>query len=256
MPAFVRDGVRLVYREVGEGDVPVILHTGGAGAGSMWERGGYLERLNGMRIVLYDHRGRGASDRPNTVAAHRMQEYVDDVIALADELGCRGYAMVGYSWGAAVGLRAAARDPRLVCLVALGHASDPPDARPSAWAYTIDPKGAGMAALVEVVESSEGLTLPPWLLDEFMQTDAEQFALMSAANEGAPDPWDMLERITVPCVLIAGTEEDPLETQDQMAERMPHGTSVRLPGAGHVGAFLRVDDVTAAALPALRAATG
>jgi pimeloyl-ACP methyl ester carboxylesterase len=255
MPAFVRDGVRLAYREVGEGDVPVVLHTGGAGSGSMWERGGYVPRLRGFRLVLYDHRGRGDSDRPRTLAAHRIEQYVDDVVALADALGSPRYAMVGYSWGAAVGLRLAAQDPRLVCLVALGHPFDPPQSDPASSAYPVDPID-GMAALVDIVEVEEQLTLPDWLRDEFMSTDAEQFALTLEANAGRPDPWALLGRIASPCVLIAGTEEDPDRTQDEMAARILDGHSVHLAGVGHVGAFLRPDEVVAAALPALHRATG
>jgi pimeloyl-ACP methyl ester carboxylesterase len=252
---FVRDGVRLVYREVGEGDVPVVLHTGGAGSGSMWERGGYVSRLAGFRLVLYDHRGRGGSDRPRTLVAHSMEQYVEDVVALADALDAPRYALVGYSWGAAVGLRVAAQDPRLACLVALGHAFDPPGTEPSPWAYHVDPAD-GMTELVGTVEADEQLTLPDWLRDEFMSTDAEQFALTLEANAGRPDPWDMLDRIAARCVLVAGTEEDPHGTQDEMAGRIPHGRSVHLAGAGHVGAFLRPDEVVTAALPALREATG
>jgi pimeloyl-ACP methyl ester carboxylesterase len=254
MPVFVRDGVRLAYREVGEGDVPVVLHTGGAGSGSMWQRGGYVSRLAGFRLVLYDHRGRGASDRPRTLAAHGMEQYIEDVVALADVLNAPRYALVGYSWGAAVGLRVAAQDSRLACLVAVGHVFDPPGSEPSPLAYRVDPVD-GMTELVASVEADEQLALPEWLRDEFLNTDAEQFALTLEANAGRPDPWDMLDRIAARCVLVAGTEEDPDGTQDEMAARTAHGHSVHLEGAGHVGAFLRVDEVVAAALPALRETT-
>lgn len=253
MPAFQRDGVRLVYGDLGEGDTPVVLHTGGAGAGSMWGLGGYAERLPGLRLVLYDHRGRGASDRPRTLAAHRIEEYVADLVALADELGADRYAFVGYSWGAAVGLRAAARDPRLCCLVSIGYVFDPPSEEPMPWTYHVDP-AHGMADLVDEIERGEGLTLPGWLRDEFMSTDAEQFTLTLQANP-EPDPWQLLENITAPSVLICGTEEDPDRMQDEMAARMPDARSVYITGAGHVGAFLRPDDVVAAAFPALRDAT-
>jgi len=54
--------------------------------------------------------------------------------------------------------------------------------------------------------------------------------------------------------LLAGADEDPDGVQDEMAARMPHGRSEHLPGCGHVGAFLRPDEVAAAALPVLQAA--
>jgi pimeloyl-ACP methyl ester carboxylesterase len=66
-----RGGVDLAYDDVGAG-FPVVLHTGGAGSSSMWRRGGYVDRMPGVRLLLLDHRGRGASSRPRDLAAHRV----------------------------------------------------------------------------------------------------------------------------------------------------------------------------------------
>jgi len=134
-----------------------------------------------MLRVLYDHRGRGASDRPATLMAHRIEEYVADVAALADELGASRYALMGYSWGAAVGLHTAARDARLCSLISLGYAFDPPSEEPAEWAYHVD-RARGMADLVDEVERGEHLTLPDWLRDEFLSTNPEQFTLTLEAT--------------------------------------------------------------------------
>jgi len=90
---------------------------------------------------------------------------------------------------------------------------------------------------------------------EFLDTDAEQFALMMQAGAGA-DPWEELSAIAIPVLLISGAEEDPEGVQDEMAARLSSGRSVHLPGCGHVGAFLRPDEVCAAALPVLRELSG
>jgi pimeloyl-ACP methyl ester carboxylesterase len=253
MPTFSRGGVRLAYHEVGSG-FPVLLHTGGAGSSSMWRDGGYVERLAEFRLILLDHRGRGASDRPTEVAAHRIGEYVADVSALADVLELTRYAFVGYSFGAAVGIRLAAGDARVAGLVSLGAVFDPPDAAPAASGYESPVREAGMAALIEMVEQDEAIVLPDWARAQFTDTDAAQFLLTMDANADASDPWDVLPAIRAPSILIAGAEEDPEDGQGMMAAAMPDADSVHLPGAGHVGAFLRPDDVTDAALATLRRA--
>ena len=252
MPSFTRGGVRLHWDEAGSADAfPVILHTGGAGAGSMWRNGGYVERLAGFRLVLFDHRGRGRSDRPATVAAHRIEEYVADAEGLADAAGLDRYAFVGYSFGGAVGLRLAARDARMRALITLGAVYDPPGADPEASPADA-PARIGMAELVEAIEQEEGLTLPDELRAEFLDTAADQFGLMMEAGAGIADPWAELPSISIPVLLLAGSEEDPDGTQDEMAARLPRGRSARIPGCGHVGAFLRPDEVAAATLPVLR----
>ena len=257
MQTLARDGVDLAYAEVGAG-FPVVLHTGGAGSSSMWQRGGYVDRMPGFRLILFDHRGRGASSRPAALADHGVSKYVADVTALIDSLGCTAYGFFGYSFGGLVGLALAASDPRLTGLVALGTVFDPPDAEPAPLAYGQARDAGGMAAVVSLIEDEEQLTLPAWARAEFMETDAEQFRLTIAANAGDPDPWELLPRIGATTMLIAGSDEDPDHVQDTMAARMPDARSVHLPGLGHVGAFLRPDEVTEHAIPALgtAAATG
>jgi pimeloyl-ACP methyl ester carboxylesterase len=255
MRTISRAGVDLAHHDIGTG-FPVVMHTGAAGSSSMWRRGGYVDRMPGFRLILLDHRGRGASSRPRDVAAHRVSEYVADVMALIDHLGLPGYGFVGYSFGGFVGLLLGAADPRLRGLVVLGTVFDPPDPEPppSDDATALD--DGGMAAVVSLVERGERITLPGWANAEFMETDPEQFTLTLAANVGDPDPWDLLPRIRAKTVLIAGSDEDPDDLQGTMAALMPAARSVHLPGAGHVGAFLRPDEVTAHALPALRLAAG
>ena len=102
-----------------------------------------------------------------------------------------------------------------------------------------------MAAVISLIEDEEQISLPAWARAEFMETDAEQFRLTIVANAGDPDPWELLPRIGATTVLIAGSDEDADHMQDTMAARMPDARSVHLPGAGHVGAFLRPDEVTA-----------
>ena len=234
---------------------PVILHTGGAGAGSMWQSGGYVERLAGFRLVLFDHRGHGRSDRPEGVAAHRIEEYVADVAALADAAGLERYAFIGYSFGGAVGLRLAAGDARMRALVALGSVYEQPGAEPDVDS-PYAPPDIQMADLAEAVERQEGIVFPDALRQEFLDTDAGQFALLMQAGGGVDDPWAELPSIAIPVLLIAGTEEDPDGVQDEMATSLRSGRSVHLPGCGHVGAFLRPDEVCAAALPLLHAISG
>jgi pimeloyl-ACP methyl ester carboxylesterase len=253
VPTISRNGVDLAYAAVGSG-FPVVLHTGGAGSSSMWRRGGYADRLSEFRLILLDHRGRGASGRPTDPAAHRVSEYVADVEALIDHLGCPEYGFFGYSFGGLVGLVLAAKDPRLTRLVVLGTVFDPPGMEPDASDYGQAVGDGDMAGVIALIEDAEGLALPAWARAEFMETDPEQFSLTIAANAADPDPWPALARIRAATVLVAGSEEDADGLQDRMAAEMPDARSVHLPGAGHVGAFLRPDEVAGLAIPVLRRA--
>ncbi|MEP6758384.1 MAG: alpha/beta hydrolase, partial [Actinomycetota bacterium] len=238
MPTIERGGVHLFFDDAGSG-LPVVFHTGGAGSSAMWRAGGYVERLSGFRRILFDHRGRGRSDRPTDPAAHRVSEYVDDVSALAEHLALERYAFFGYSFGGLIGLELAARDPRVAALVVLGTIFDPPDVEPTTSVYDEPVRVGGMETVVDTMERDEGLVLPGWLRDEFLSTDPRQFVLTIDVNATDPDPWNALETIRARTVLIAGGDEDPNDVQEVMARRIPNARSVHVAGVGHVGAFLR-----------------
>jgi pimeloyl-ACP methyl ester carboxylesterase len=201
----------------------------------MWQRGGYVDRMPGFRLILLDHRGRGASSRPSALADHRVSEYTADVTALIDNLGCPKYGFFGYSFGGLVGLLLAAADPRLTGLVALGTVFDPPVAEPPPSTYGESLDDGGMAAVVSLIEGEEGLTLPACASAEFLETDPEQFRLTIAANAGDPDPWEILPRIRATTVLIAGSDEDADDLQDSMAAQIPTPRASMCPAWGMSG---------------------
>jgi non-heme chloroperoxidase len=97
MPFVERDGARIHYREEGTG-FPVVLHTGGAGDGAMWDGAGYTARLPGFRLILLDHRGRGRSSRVAGIEGHVPGAYVADVVATAAAVGARRSGSSATPW--------------------------------------------------------------------------------------------------------------------------------------------------------------
>lgn len=107
-------GHRLAYEVHGDGDrLVVYLHglllDAGLNRGiarAMAERGN--------RVVLLDLLGHGASDKPPRASEYRMDLYVEQVMALLDELGADEAVLGGLSLGANVSLLSAVRAPERV----------------------------------------------------------------------------------------------------------------------------------------------
>ena len=100
-----------------EGEI-VILSSGLGGSASYWTPN--LPALAaGHRVLLYDHRGTGRSDR-NLPAAVKVEDMAADVLGLVDALEVERAHFVGHAAGAAIGLALALEAPeRLLSLVAI-----------------------------------------------------------------------------------------------------------------------------------------
>jgi len=243
MPYVTRAGVRVYYEDAGSGPV-VLLHTGGGGDGRMWELAGYTAALAGYRILLMDHRGHGRSDCPAEPQAHRMSEYVTDVIAVLDDAGVSRAALLGYSAGAAVAYAVASRHPSRVGAVAgIGAvgAPDEDDDDVAAWIAAI--RTEGMRAEMERFAAREPQRPPDWLIDNLAGTDAEMFALLIEAWAAEPGSWADFPAIQAHTLIICGENEehDAARHAQLAAQTMPHGSVAVLPGLHHLQAFWRTD---------------
>jgi pimeloyl-ACP methyl ester carboxylesterase len=118
MPTFhARDGTRLAYRLIGEGE-PLICLPGGP-----MQASAYLGDLGGLpahrSLVLLDLRGTGESAVPDDPRTYRCDRLVDDVEALREHLGQDRVEVLAHSAGASVAVLYAARHPRRVARLAL-----------------------------------------------------------------------------------------------------------------------------------------
>jgi len=106
-----RNGVRVFWERYGEGTPTVLLMpTWSLFHSRHWKlQIPYLARL--FRVVTFDGRGNGRSDRPADSDAYADTEYVGDALAVLDATGTRRAVVAGLSMGAGYTLRLAAEHP-------------------------------------------------------------------------------------------------------------------------------------------------
>lgn len=95
------DGTRLFYRDTG-GHLPVIVLIHGFLQNSLsWQRQLADEDLcAAFRLIAFDLRGHGRSDKPEAPDAYLESErWADDVAAILDELGIERAVLAGWSYG-------------------------------------------------------------------------------------------------------------------------------------------------------------
>jgi pimeloyl-ACP methyl ester carboxylesterase len=81
----------------------------------------------GRQLILYDQRGRGASEEPPAVRDSRIEYDAGDVVAIREALGIARWDLLGHSWGGGIAMLASPRDPigvrRLVLVDSVGPTS-------------------------------------------------------------------------------------------------------------------------------------
>ena len=79
------------------------------------------------QLILYDQRGRGASQTPPSVRGSRIEYDAGDIPAIREALGIARWDLFGHSWGGGIAMLAASRDAvgvrRLVLCDAVGPTS-------------------------------------------------------------------------------------------------------------------------------------
>lgn len=125
MDTFTRGTLRFDVTELGPGDgVPVLLLHGFPQTAASWEPVARRLAAAGYRVLAPDQRGYSAGARPEGRRAYRVEELVDDVLALADAAGADTVHVVGHDWGAVVAWALAALYPdrvRTLTAVSVPH---------------------------------------------------------------------------------------------------------------------------------------
>ncbi|MFY1699673.1 MULTISPECIES: alpha/beta fold hydrolase [unclassified Solwaraspora] len=228
--------------------VAVLIHGIGPDSLASW----YLSLAHplsdaGFRVIMYDLRGHGRTERPPT--GYRMDDLVDDLVGLLDRLGVDvPVHLLGNSLGGSIAFGYAARYPdRVASVVAvesapataqwlarvgrqLVRAAQPDgDGGPLEMAARGGERGARYAAAVRqlVVATTAGRDLPA-------STPADPAAIRA---------------ITCPVLGIFGSDSSAADLAPALVELLPQTELVIVPGHRHAVLITARDQVRSQVLP-------
>ncbi len=110
----VRDGVSLHYDVYGDGPTTVLLMPSWSIVDSRFWKAQVAFLARHHRVVTFDGRGCGQSDRPRGPAAYAHREYAADTVAVLDATGTASSVLVCLSRGAEWAVRVAVDQPARV----------------------------------------------------------------------------------------------------------------------------------------------
>lgn len=256
MPAFtLPDGDRLAYDVYGEGE-PLLLVTGTCLARQHWPQQLVDALAADNRVIVYDHRGMGASSPTDREIS--MRSLAEDAAALLEHLEIGVSHVLGWSLGSAVAQELALARPDLVASLVLyatwgrsdGFLRSMLAALRAPWIY--GDAATGVAAL-GLAYSPEALEKPELIAamaaaQPFMPHTPAQVA-MTVRQWNADEAHDSLDRlpgITAPTTVIVGEQDlvAPPRLGREVAERIPGAQLVVIDGVGtsHGMIYERPDD--------------
>jgi pimeloyl-ACP methyl ester carboxylesterase len=247
------DGVHIAYQVVGEGPVDMVFVMGWVtNVEVMWEEPAFARFLDRLatfsRLILFDKRGVGLSDRVPDDRLPDLETRMDDVRAVMDAVGSERAVVFGVSEGGPMSILFAATYPeRTIALALYGTVADftapEPDDKEDLAAYLARAEeswGTLEFARREIAswgapghESDERLVA--WLAS-YMRKAASPGAAMALERMNSQiNATHALSSIHVP-TLVIGKEGDLDFTIDEvrnMASQIAGARLVELPGREH-----------------------
>jgi pimeloyl-ACP methyl ester carboxylesterase len=125
MPFFDSDGVKIHYLDHGHGLPVLMIHGFGSSAEEHWVKTGMVARIaRRWRVIAYDARGHGHSDKPHDTTKYGLANMRADAVRLIDHLKIARTRMIGYSMGGRITLEVLMRDPERLSAIVLGGYGD------------------------------------------------------------------------------------------------------------------------------------
>jgi proline iminopeptidase len=242
-------GARLHTVEVGEGpEVAVMLH-GGPAAGHEYLRPGMdaAAEPGRRRLVYYDQRGCGQSPLDPGVAPGDWRTHVADLDALRGHLGQERLTLIGYSWGALLGLLYATEHPERIARLALvspapAAARERPEMAARLKAMAARPSVAALRAKLDPNDKRHrfALAVAGYFANPELAVGLTPFVVKQSAEEavwkslGDYDLRPALAKLSLRAFVAHG-EEDPIPIATARATAGALGTELcAIAHSGHV----------------------
>ncbi|WP_186039527.1 alpha/beta fold hydrolase [Burkholderia gladioli] len=235
------DGVRLAYRLQGEGPRELVCIHGVGSYLEAWQ--GAINALGGgFRVLSFDLRGHGRSERVK--GRYEIDDFVGDVLALADHAGFARFDLAGFSLGGLIAQRLALTHParlrRLVLLATVAGRTAEERARVAERlaALQAGERGAHYDASLSRWLSEDFQARRPALVDELRRRNAQNDPDCYAAAYrvlAQTDFGGLIDQIAMPTLIATG--ECDAGSNPRMArymhERIPDSRLAILPNLRH-----------------------
>lgn len=227
------DEAQLALHRHGAGRPVILLHGLFSSAEMNWIKFGHAAAIaaQGYEVLMPDLRAHGASAAPHDPAAYPPDVLVRDLAALIAHLDITGYDLGGFSLGARTVLHAVAKGavkPARLIVGGMGLEGL------TGWQ-------ARAAHFTRVIDEFDTIPRadPAWMAVQFLKSQkVDRPAARLLLTSFTDLPLDLLDRVTVPTLVVCGDEDEDNGPAVNLATRLRHADYVEVPGT-HMGSVTR-----------------
>jgi pimeloyl-ACP methyl ester carboxylesterase len=233
MQSFSSDGVRIAFVDLpnaeGGGDPVVLVHGFASNHAVNWLNTSWATTLGraGYRVIALDNRGHGASEKLYDPAAYASEVMADDVRRLMDHLAIDHAHVIGYSMGARITAHLALSDPERVRSAVLGGLG----------IHLVEGVGLplGIADAMEAPSLADLTDPMQRMFRAFAEQTKSDLKALAACIRGSRQTLSRedVAHITVPTLVAVGTADTVAGSGPELAELLPNGRSLAIPGRDH-----------------------
>jgi pimeloyl-ACP methyl ester carboxylesterase len=220
------DGVKLAWREAGEGSPLILLHGLFSDSFVNWVKFGTAQRIarEGYRVITPDLRAHGLSGKPQDPANYPQLVLVRDLKELIQHLGLADFDLGGFSLGARTVIEAVIGGvtPRRAILAGTGlDVLTNWERRSQFYIEAIDLFG----------QVSRGD--PHWLAIQFMKTmkiDRAAARLLLGTMRDRESKAELVEAFAMPTLVVCGEQDQDNGSAVELANALSNAHYAEIPG--------------------------
>ena len=232
MQHFSSDGTDIAFFVEGEGAPILLIHGFASTAAVNWVEPGWVDTLvkAGRRVVAFDDRGHGKSQKLYDPSAYDLGEMAEDARRLLDHLGIERADVMGYSMGARIAARFAIRHPERVNTLIIGGLAE--------GLFAGISNRASIAAALEAPGIGDVPDDAGRAFRGFAERTGSDLKALAACIRGESDGIDpaALAALPMPILFAVGTRDSVAGSIEAMAERVPNAEVLRIPNRDHMSA--------------------
>jgi pimeloyl-ACP methyl ester carboxylesterase len=233
MQSFASDGVRIAFIDVepsrGPGDPVLLIHGFASTHAVNWVNTLWVKTLTaaGYRVIAFDNRGHGQSDKLYDPAAYHSSIMAEDARRLLDHLGIARADVMGYSMGARITAHLALEHPNRVRSALIGGLG----------IKLVE--GVGLPANIADAMEAPSLDAVRDPMARMFRAFAEQtksdLKALAACIRGSRQVLsrEQVAQIRAPALIAVGTRDEVAGPPHELAALMPNARTLDIPGRDH-----------------------